>query len=366
MIPLLLLVSVQRTAGTVVIRGEGYALVVSVERGEFDFLLRLPGGDFVSVVRQGGEKFWFGYNDPGGERRSDRNSPLKLTVRRLGRKAEVEVLCPVDPEAGSLHRAVYIALPKFVVVRSKIVKGAFRGKASIVRVAPRADIDISLLTHFAFSAPGGKVVAGEVHKLGRPGYAGVLPWGGPIVADSLDPKAPFFALYNPKREVGFLLLYPFYDRFWFWANHHIFLQLWRWGTNFLYCGFGGEGFFDKEFLFVLAPAEAFNPEGLKGQALRLTKFVEEAVRKGEIHCPRLRKHLQAEAEFPRLFKEVRRLWEGLVKGLIEGKIDASTGLSTLRRVNFLLSLAYMAMEKGDVEEALSLLREAVTALKERQ
>ncbi len=351
-------ISLRQTAEAIVARGEGFELVVSKERGAFDLYLQFPNGEFASVDRRDREMFWFGYNDKEGERRSDENRPRKVRVREARGRVEIEVECPIDPRVGSAHRAVYLVFPEFVLVRSTILRGRAKGRLAIVRVAPRADVDLSLLTHFAVSTlrGGRRVVSGELGKLGRPSYVGVRAWGGPINLSSLDPEAPFLALYNPERRVGLMLVYPFYRRF--WSEAQIFLQKWHGGANFLYCGFGDEKFFNKEFLFAFAPVRDFSPEGLRERARRLAREIEGMVSRGEISYPRLERILRAERLFSKLLEEARREASGLIIGVLEGKEPPSKVLRILRRLRFLLALSREAMTKEKVEEAMELLREA--------
>lgn len=334
-----------------------YQLCFFKTKGTFEFLVKDREGNLHPIHNPQGESPWFGYNSSRGEVRSSQNVPTRLEVKKQGEWFRISLVVPLGEEA--LYEGEFFVADDLVTIRS-LIMGGKEGKISIVRVAPRFEVDIKVFPRFAFSIPGG-TISGVAEELGRPGYAGVGGWGGPKSYGSFDPVSPFFALYNPDLEVGFLILYPFYERL--WKGKHIFLQLWNDEINYLYAGWGDEKDLGKEFLFAIAPLKVSSPQGIAGKAEQLDREIEEEVKKGELPFPSLLKVLEME-------RKIERSWE-ICQNFIERRIPQleNSSLSQLREweerlfeVQRLFLSSKIALERGDYEASLLYAEEMLKTL----
>lgn len=335
-------VEIEEGNGYILFRCPHYKLRFFKDKGTFDLQIRDKKGGFSSIHRPEGESPWFGYNGPKGEVRSSQNVPRKLEVRRTAEGFEVSLRVPLDE--GGDFQGNFLITDYFLLVRSLI--NSREKPISILRLAPRFEVDIELFNRYAFSLPGG-IVSGVVKELGRPGYAGVLGWGGPKSYSALDPSSPFFALYNPDAGIGFLFLYPFYQEL--WNGKHIFLQLWEGGINYLYAGWGEEKDLGREVLFAIAPLQAFSENEIGNTARKLTKEIETKVRKGEIKFPSLLKVMEMK-------ERITKNWR-IAEEFINRRISQPKGLEEFEVKVFELQMLYIcskiAYERRDYESALS-------------
>ena len=330
----------------ILFKGKNYALRLYKNVGTFDFLLVDRMGNLHPIHNPKGEAPWFGYNCSKGEIRSSESSPVILAIKNWKDGYEISLIYPLEEDSKFIGE--FFLSDDFLVVRSLIkAKGE---RIGIVRLAPRFEVDIQLFNNFAFSIPN-RIVFGNVKELGRPGYAGVRGWGGPKSYDSLDPACPFFALYNPDLKLGFLFIYPFYDKL--WKDKHIFLQLWEGGINYLYAGWGDEKDLGKEVIFVISPFEGMSPEDLKSRAIELNKKIEEMVKKGDLPFPSFLNFLKME-------ERILKIWQLCEDFLKEKMIEIESAspkefekwkenIFALQR--FFLS-SRISFERGDYENSL--------------
>ncbi|MBC7327409.1 hypothetical protein H5T87_04760 [bacterium] len=324
-----------------------YQLHLYKTKGTFDFLVKDKDGIFHPIHKAEGESPWFGYNGPRGEVSSSRNPIGEIKMKRWREGYLVSILVPL--EQGVFWDGEFYISDDYLVVRS-LIKSEARSGISIVRLAPRFEVDIALFNRYLFSLPG-QIVEGKVEELGRPGYAGVLGWGGPKSYGSLDPSVPFFALYNPELQVGFLFLYPFYDKL--WKGKHIFLQLWEGGINYFYAGWGDENDLGKETVFVITPLKIFSPDEIKRNVEKLNKEIEELVRSGGLPLEFITRLLEIEGK-------LRKYWE-ISEKLLKEKLTRMDDLSEeeikmfsdmLFKYQVLLLCSERSFEEGDYETAL--------------
>lgn len=333
-----------------------YILQLPREKGTFTLLTKSSRGTFP-IHSPRGEGPWFGYNSPQGEIRTSARRPEKVDVSKKGKYWGIEVTTPL--EKGVYHRGVFFLAEDFLAVRS-LIEGKTTEEVSIVRLAPRMEVDLGVFTDYAFSIPQ-RVVAGKAKELGRPGYAGISAWGGPQSYASLDPSVPFFALYNPDLKTGFLFLYPFYQRL--WSGKHIFLQRWQDEIDYFYAGWGDKSSLGEEVLFLIAPLKAYSAEEIYSQARELMEKVEKMVLEGSLPFPSLLRFLKVEEEIEGNWKRC----EEKIRGILD-KVEGfpPTQLEVVRRSVFyiqVLSVAsQIALSQGDYETALSYSQQMVENL----
>jgi hypothetical protein len=275
-----------------VFEGERWRLELPREAGTFDFRVQPQGEtEFVSVLRPGGEAPWYGYNVSGGpERRTCEVTPDF-------RPRSPRFRCVLEPGPQVVHEAAYHPFANGVLVVSRFVSEGVPPVASIVRFAPKLDVDVDLLTRYAFADDAGSRHEGGVAELGaRAAYAGVGGWGGPgDVVGGLDPARPYMLLYNPDRAVSLgivLLRYPS-----LWAGAQTFLQLYHGGWNFWYTGFLPRSALRGERVFVLYARQVATPDTLEADLPALVSEAERLIAEGEVEAPEVRAAMAAETRF---------------------------------------------------------------------
>jgi hypothetical protein len=345
----------------VTFKAKNYVLRLYKTKGTFDFLLVDSKGDLKPIHNPSGESPWFGYNCARGEIRSSQKAPQKIEIGNWKYGYKVSLIYPL--EEGAYYEGNFYIADDFLAVRS-LINVAKREGVNIVRLAPRFEVDVHLFNHFAFSIPKA-IISGEVSSLGRPGYAGVWGWGGPKSFSSLDPDCPFFALYNPDLNLGFLFLYPFYEKL--WKNKHIFLQLWEGGINYFYSGWGEEKDLGKEVLFAIAPLNISNPERISQIASELNEKIEEMVKKEELPFPSLLKALKAEERI----KEIWRKSEDSLKSQIlklESLSQKEFGKwkNRIFQIQNLFLLSKLAFEREDYDNSLIYAEKMLKILEEKE
>jgi hypothetical protein len=293
---------------TVEVSGERWRLELRRDLGTFDFFVQPQGeAEFVSVLRPNGELPWYGYNVPGGG--EARTCGVKPTVRIGGEKGPVSVRCELDEEHGVRHEAIYYGIDDGVVVVSRFTSSTPAPGASIVRFAPKLDVNIDLLTHYAFADAAGQQHEGRIADLGeRNTYAGVGAWEpGGDQARKLDPERPYMLLYNPERQVSLGIILPVYRLA--WREARSFLQLYQGGYNFWYTGFPLHPELRGERLFILYAKQSGSPEAIHEDAPRLCQEVERLVREGTVKAPDTQAALLAaesfEREWPAVYEQIR-------------------------------------------------------------
>ncbi len=327
--------------------GRNYQLRQFKTKGTFEFLIRDKEGNFRPIHRPGGESPWFGYNTARGEVSSSKNSPNILDVKRWKEGFQIYLLTLLEEDA--FYEGNFFITDDFLLLRSSI-RAEKEERRSIVRLAPRFEVDIELFNHFAFSLPE-ETIWGLAKELGRPGYAGVGGWGGPKSYGSLDPTTPFFALYNPHLKTGFLFLYPFYERL--WKGKHIFLQLWVEGINYFYAGWGEEKDLGKEVLFAIAPLDVFSPKEIAEEARKLNQEIEKKVREGEVPFPSLLRVLEVEEKIKRNWHTCQELVDGLFSRLNGPKArEIKKWKDNIFEIQRFYIYSKIALERGDYENAL--------------
>ncbi|MBM3499184.1 MAG: hypothetical protein FJX74_10995 [Armatimonadetes bacterium] len=283
------------TAAPVQLSGEGWRVELSREAGTFDLLAQPAGeAEFVSLLRAGGERPWYGYNVGSAEGRTSESTP---TVEGDPERGPLRVHCELDPDHAVTHEAVYYLRPEGLVVVSRFGSSALTPEGSIVRFAPKLDVDLSLLTHYAFVDAEGRRHQGAVMDLGeRNAYAGVGAWEpGRDVVDRLNAERPYMLLYNPERAVSLGVILPLYESVWREAGS--FLQMYQGGFNFWYTGFAPMSRLRGERIVILYLRQSGSPEGIEADAPRLCREVEDGIQRGEIEAPEVREMLAAAAAF---------------------------------------------------------------------
>jgi hypothetical protein len=285
--------------------GDRWRMDIRGDRGTFDFLVQ-PKDEpaLVSIMRPGGEPAWYGYNEPAGERQTSQIKPSAFA--RQGETGPVTVRCVLDQDLGIAHEALYYPIPEGVLVVSRLTAQSLPRDASIIRVAPKMDVNTDLLTHYAFVGPDGREHTGAVASLGpRDTYAGAGAWapGGDQVA-GLSPEYPYTLLFNPDKAVSLGVVLPLYQST--WRNAHSFLQLWHGGFNFWYAGFLPSDALRSEHMFVLYALQSGTPEALRNDAARVCREVSELVAQGKVQAPALAEMLAARGRFERDWPGVRQ------------------------------------------------------------
>jgi len=296
----ILLAVVGRSAGSdtpsIKLAGERWRVELRRDAGTFDVLAQ-PAGEagFVSLLRPEGEKPWYGYNLAGGG--EARTSEAKPTLKVAPAPGPVSVRCELDREHDVFHQAVYEAIPDGLVIVSRFTAGALAPEASIVRFAPKLDVDIDLLTHYAYMDGDGWRHQGALADLGqRNTYAGVGTWepGGDVAA-RLNGERPYMLLYNPERAVSLGVILPWYGSLWRDAN--TFLQLYRGGYNFWYMGFLPGSQLRSERVLILYLKQSGSPDAIEEDAPRLCREVRRLIAKGDMDAPTVRTMLMAQEAF---------------------------------------------------------------------
>jgi hypothetical protein len=276
--------------------GERWRVELRRDTGTFDVLAQPAGeAELVSLLRPEGEKPWYGYNLAGGK--EARTSEAKPTIKAAGNSGPVSVRCELDREHVVTHEALYSTIPEGLVVVSRFSAGALAPEASIVRFAPKFDVNIDLLTHYAYVDGDGRRHQGALADLGeRNTYAGVGTWepGGDVAA-RLSAQRPYMLLYNPQRAISLGVILPCYDSLWRDAN--TFLQLYRGGYNFWYTGFLPGSRLRGERVLILYLEQSGSPAAIEEDAPRLCGEVRRLVSKGDIDAPAVRAMLAAEEAF---------------------------------------------------------------------
>jgi len=276
--------------------GERWRLELRRDKGTFDFLVQPQGeAGFVSVLRPGGELPWYGYNVPGGS--EAQTCDTKPTVQAADAKGPVTVHCALSKEAKVAHEAAYYPVPDGVLVVTRFSSPMPAPYGSIVRSAPKLDVDTSLLTHYAFVDATGRQHQGAIAALGeRDAYAGAGGWGprGDVVSD-LDPEHPYMLLYNPERAVSLGIVLAFYRTS--WRGTETFLQLYRGGYNFWYTGFAPRHELRGERVFILYARQSGSPEAIHEDTPRLCQEAKQLVSGGAVEAPETRAVLAASERF---------------------------------------------------------------------
>jgi hypothetical protein len=280
-----------QSARTFSVEGERWRLEISRERGTFDILVQPKGErEFVSVLRPGGERPWFGDNAGSSEIRT---SDVAADLKR-GKGGLLTARCVLQSETGAAHEASYYPIDEGVVIVSRFT-GEHPADAAIVRAAPKLDVDTDLLTHYAFIGPDGTAHTGAVADLGeRDAYAGVGGWGGGDVVPGLSADHPHMLLYNPERDVSVGIILP-YARI-SWRGAQSFLQLYRAGHNFWYTGFLPQVEAGTERVCVLYLRQSGSPSAIQDDTPRVIRDIKESVRAGKIDAPTLAEAFIAQAE----------------------------------------------------------------------
>jgi hypothetical protein len=295
-------------AAPVELEGERWRLELRRDLGTFDFLVQPQGeAEFVSVLRPTGELPWYGYNVPGGG--EARTSGVKPTVRLAGGKGPVSVRCELDAEHDVRHEATYYGTDGGLVVVSRFTSSTPVPGASIVRFAPKLDVNTDLLTHYAFADATGRRHEGRTADLGeRNTYAGVGAWEpGGDQARELDPECPYMLLYDPERQVSLGIILPLYRLM--WREARSFLQLYKGGSDFWYTGFPLHPELRGERLFILYAKQSGSPEAIDEDTPRLCREAERVVREGAVEAPEAQAALLAaerfEREWPAVYEQIR-------------------------------------------------------------
>lgn len=332
-----------------------YILQLPQGKGTFTLLIKGSMGTFP-IHSPRGEGPWFGYNSPGGEIRTSARRPEKVKVSKKRQYWEIEVTTPL--EKGVYHRGFFYLWEDFLAIRS-LIEGKTTEEVNIVRLAPRMEVDLGVFTDYAFSIPK-RIVAGKAKDLGRPGYAGISAWGGPQSYASLDPSAPFLALYNPELKTGFLFLYPFYKNL--WLGKHIFLQRWH-EIDYFYAGWGDKSSLGEEVLFLIAPLKAYSAEEIYNQARELTERVERLVLEGFLPFPSFLRSLKVEEEIEKNRKKCEEKIRGIlnkVEGLPPRQLE--TVVRHTFQIQLLTVASQIALSQRDYDKALSYSRRMVESL----
>jgi len=276
--------------------GERWRLDIHAERGTFDFLVQ-PKGEtgYVSVMRAQGEAAWYGYNEPAGERRTCDVKPAAFS--RQGNSGPVTVRCVLDRENGVTHEAVYYPLSDGVLVVSRFSAKTLPREASIIRAAPKLDVNISLLTDYAFAGSDERTHTGAIAELGaRATYAGGGAWGpGGDQTPALGGDYPYMLLFDPQKAVSLGIVFPFYQAA--WRNVRSFLQLWTGDCNFWYTGWLPPDALRGERIFVLYTRQSDSPEAIRADAERLCREATDRIARGTIEAPTVRAMLGARQQF---------------------------------------------------------------------
>ncbi|MBC7287026.1 MAG: hypothetical protein H5T86_03070 [Armatimonadetes bacterium] len=273
----------------VVAEGEAYRISTFDAGAGIDISLRTAEGTWVALRRTNGELGWFGYNRKGaGEVRSSACSPA-IERETRGQGKVVSVTCELEP--GVSHAAEYVPFPSFCFITSEIRCQVAPADASIIRLAPRFDIDVGRFPCYALRDERGILHTGTLASLGeRPKYVGVRGWGGGCAVAGLDPQRPYLAFFNPFGGPLFALVYPKHNFQWRDGRH--FLQLFDGGANYLYSGFFSGGHFNEPVLFAIYANASGSIDELEKQIPEVEARAEELVRSGVLRVPALSAGLQ--------------------------------------------------------------------------
>jgi hypothetical protein len=304
----------------VIVEGETYRLAFSKEVGTLEIFVRNRAGEFVAVRREGGESPWYGYNDATGEYRTSQHRP-EIVRRDAGDVPALDVTCPVDPQAGTLHRARYLFFDRFVIGRSQLVADSIPPGSGILRIAPRFDADITAFPGYALrgAPPGPPEVEGEMGLLRvgawsdlgeRETYVGVRPWGtrGVQVA-ALDPTRPYLALHNPQTGAQVAFAYPRYEEF--WSGLHLFVQLYTGGYNYWYTGFGDADLFGGEFPFCLCADNTGDLAALEATVTEAIATAQDLIDREVLPIQAITARKKAAALLEELRPQVEEAWKRL-------------------------------------------------------
>ena len=265
----------------VTIRGANYELRACKAAGVFDFLVDPAGrGEWVSVMRPGGELGWYGYDLNGGGGTSTRGTHPTVTLAKHDRGVTVSIRCVLDAAAGITHVAQYDCHDDFVLVCSRYEGPAPPQGLALVRTGPKLDVDITRLDHYLFydqtSAPRTGALTGRTRDF----YAGVRAWGEADAAKEFDAKRPYQMLYNPQTNAKLAVIYPFAGDV--WRGQSRFLQLYRDGGNYWYTGTGATSALGRDYFVCLYTDDAPAESRLDARLPALLAEAREAVQRGEV------------------------------------------------------------------------------------
>lgn len=335
---------------SITVRGDTYRIIFSRSSGVLDIEIAGRDGGFESVVHKDGGTLWYGCNGPDGEYRTQHHRP-SFTRSKHG---DIEVLtsvCPVRPEDGVTHRATYAFFPKWIAVSSRLEAEKEPAHLSIVRVAPRFDVDIEKLPHYSCREHLGRRCCGPVAELGeRDTYVGLNPWGRRGVrCRGFDPQRAYFGLYDPLSGRSIAFAYPFFDKM--WKGKHIFLQLHTSKCNYWYTGFGRAADVGRDFIFCICCRLPGASGALDRELPGMFQKVEWLVAQGAL--PWARRGMDAKLDA--IHRELRSIW---------GKAELSQQKTAKHRRTAWLSRylwreALRHLDTGQFQQAIALAERAL-------
>ncbi len=301
--------SVSDTPEAVSVQAATYRLVLPRDRA----LVRLevPSADGLRpVTRPGGEDAWYGFNDPTGEVRSSAARPTMVIDRRSDH-VTVTVTCAV----GALtHRADYLCRDDLVVVRS-LLSGPVPASASLIRIAPRFDLDLARFGEYAFADQSDKLHTGRFPAT-RPWYLGTGAWGSGDTAGGLSEREPFWMVHQGGR--GLAVVYPFRRELWVGVSH--FIQQWTGGANYAYTGLADAGVVGRDVVFAWVPVADGGPAALRADLPRILAAVQSLIETRALPVERLAR-----------ISAVRRRLDALAKELAAPVTDPAQRLRRWRQ-----------------------------------
>ncbi len=247
--------TVVEDAKAISIIGKSFKLVLERDRGVFDMLVRLPGsGEWRSVMRPKGEFGWFGYNTDSGQLPSTSAVKPVLAIQPWPEGVLVTSRCQLDEATGGRHLAQFYCLDEGVIIQSMYGANGWPGKAVLVRLGPKLDVDVDFLSHYSCTGDARLRYEGTLPDKQREFYVGARAWGGPERFGEFSRSEPWLMLDDPESGAAFAVAYPFQRDLWFGKTRQ--LQLYTDGGNYWYTGCGSVQDFGKDYLVALWAGDA--------------------------------------------------------------------------------------------------------------
>jgi hypothetical protein len=292
----------------VLAEGRDYRLVTREAAGGLDIELRDADGNWVPLTRKGGEAGWYGYNKGAAEVRSTSAAP-SISREKRDDTAVTVATCTLEP--GVVHRACYFSESSFCIVVTELhAEQAPLDEASIIRLAPRFDIDIQRFSCFGLRDGRGILHTGTISAIAaRPAYIGTGGWGGPgCVVSGLDPERNYLAFFNPLGGPLVAFVFPRPKILWNGGRH--FLQLWEGGANLLYAGMFDRDHFNNPTAFAIYARPDGDLQAFEADLPALLQQVDRLAASGFLQLPALSAAHELDKRLARLRTFLSHMPEG--------------------------------------------------------
>ncbi len=280
----------ERGKKIIVAQGEAYRVATYSKAAAVEVALQSSDSAWRPLTRTGGEMAWFGYNrKSAGEVRSSTRAAKIQRLQRAGAKI-VAVSCELEP--GVLHRAEYVAFDDFCIVTSELRAAKPPRDATLIRLAPRFDINIRRLFCYALRDGRDILHTGTLAALGnRPKYVGVRGWGDGCTVAELSARRAYLAFFNPSAGPLFAVVYPHYRSQWRWAR--TFLQLFNGGANYLYAGVFDRGHFNQPVAFAIYARRDGDLAAFEQALPEIERRLDDLVRSSALRLPTVGAEIEA-------------------------------------------------------------------------